>query len=326
MQALKILISLSRPRTCVIGFLAYVLGLQHADLPWSYNAYVGAVCIYIACACSNLGNTYSDRREDAANLPGRVAQMDRLGERNLLLALFGLQGFALVLAATAGWDQLLLIAITLAIVHAYSFPPLRLKARPFLGVLTFSQAVAFPFLVGRGADGFEATWHAPGETLRGLVFFAFLSLWFTAKGFFKNVPDYYGDKSAGLRTSATIFGSYRAAAKCALVLTILAYGAVVLPVALGLERQVLLVAVGWIPIAAINAVRLVRAPDSREANRVLARDMKISVGFIATLLLVFESGASTLLCIVLALAVLIFSDHLKLDSRTEHDKAPQLST
>ncbi len=31
----------------------------------------------------------------------------------------------------------------------------------------------------------------------------FLTLWFMAKGTFKNVPDYDGDLAAGVRTSAT---------------------------------------------------------------------------------------------------------------------------
>src|SRR6266536_669001 len=51
----------------------------------------------------------------------------------------------------------------------------------------------------------------------------FLFLWFVAKGMFKNVPDFYGDRTAGLRTSATVFPTWRSAAIACAAATITAY-------------------------------------------------------------------------------------------------------
>ena len=44
---------------------------------------------------------------------------------------------------------------------------------------------------------------AAWQSWRYLAMWFFLTLWFMAKGTFKNVPDYDGDLAAGIRTSAT---------------------------------------------------------------------------------------------------------------------------
>jgi 4-hydroxybenzoate polyprenyltransferase len=90
----------------------------------------------------------------------------------------------------------------------YSLEPLRLKARQILSMVSFSGAVLLP-----GVASWTLT-HDLKTTpmvliLLGYMFFTYCTM--------KNLPDYDGDKLAGLRTSATIFNTKQLASKVAAV-------------------------------------------------------------------------------------------------------------
>jgi 4-hydroxybenzoate polyprenyltransferase len=241
---------------------------------------------------------------------------------------------------TAIWLGLyfaIFMALAIVGLHQYSAPPVRSKGRPLLGLWVFAQTVVFPFLFGwttepgrmletliasigsalLGSDAPPAA--AAHASFRYLGMWFFLTVWFMAKGAFKNVPDFEGDRDAGVRTSATVCGSQRRAAIVAGLATVLAYLTLVPLVAFGLEAPRALFALLWLVPVAMNCRRLVRARDGRAANTVLRADMRLSTAFLATLLFLIAPSAPSLVMIGVAAAMLSISDLLGLDSRREVD-------
>jgi 4-hydroxybenzoate polyprenyltransferase len=337
LERLKILIMLGRPRTCAPGVLAYALGYSYTGAPFSHRMVLGALLAFGIGVSANLHNTSTDLDEDSRNLPGRVLLLAKLGQRPLL-ASTSLLAVSMMLGAIAlGTYFAVFMALALAGLHQYSAPPVRSKGRPILGLWVFAQAVVFPFLFGwTTAPGrmlqtlllamFAPLTGAPRpppieatQSFRYLAMWAFLTFWFMAKGLFKNVPDFAGDRAAGVRTSATVCGSRRTAALVAAWATVVAYGLIGVPVALGLEDPRVLLALVWIVPVGWNAVRLVRASDAAKANKVLKADMLLSIGFIGTLLLLVAPRHESLVVAIVAAVVLFGSDLLGLDSRRQSD-------
>jgi 4-hydroxybenzoate polyprenyltransferase len=229
------------------------------------------------------------------------------------------------------------MALALVGLHQYSAPPVRSKGRPLLGLWVFAQTVVFPFLFGwttepgrmletllasivsilRGSapPPAEAAW----QSWRYLGMWFFVTVWFMAKGAFKNVPDFDGDKAAGVRTSATVFGSRRTAALVTTAATVAAYLTLLPLVAMGLEKPRVLLALLWLVPITFNCVRLVQAADGRAANAVLKADMLLSTGFMASLLLLVAPGAQSAAMVLAAALLLLASDVLGLDSRRQAD-------
>jgi 4-hydroxybenzoate polyprenyltransferase len=147
----------------------------------------------------------------------------------------------------------------------------------------------------------------------------FVTVWFMAKGAFKNVPDFAGDRTAGVRTSATVWSSMRAAAWVAAGATVAAYLTLVPLVVLGLERPRVLVALFWLVPVTVNCVRLIRAEDGKAANAILRVDMLLSTSFMASLLLLVAPRAQSVAMVLTAALLLLVSDFLGVDSRREAD-------
>jgi 4-hydroxybenzoate polyprenyltransferase len=157
------------------------------------------------------------------------------------------------------------------------------------------------------------------QSWRYLGMWFFVTVWFMAKGAFKNVPDFDGDKAADVRTSATIFGTRRAAALVAANATAVAYLTLVPLVAWGLEKTRVLLALLWVVPVMANCVRLVSAEDGRAANGILRADMLLSTGFMASLLLLVSPRAQSVAMVMIAGLLLFGSDLFGLDSRREAD-------
>jgi 4-hydroxybenzoate polyprenyltransferase len=330
-----ILLMLGRPRTCVVGMLTFVLGMEYAGGGFTLPMVVGAILSTLGGFLANLGNTYTDLQEDCRNLPGRVLQLARFGYRRMFWTLAILNTAMLVTAALINLYCVAFMAVALVLVHEYSFGPLRAKDRPLVGLLVFAQVVSYPFLSAATIEPRADLLHALLPSLgllpaslspelahqahRLLGMWAFITLWFTAKGMFKNVPDYHGDRAAGLRTSATIFSSWRNAAVAATVATVLAYLSLGGLVALGLERPVLLLALLWLAPVTWNCLRLIRADGGASGNLYLKTDMILSVGFIASVLLLASPRWQSVAAIAVGGLIIFGSDLLRVDSRREAD-------
>jgi ubiquinone/menaquinone biosynthesis methyltransferase len=314
-EALRILIMLGRPRTCVPGLFAYGLGLAYAGPSSVPRTMLGGVLALLVGFSANLHNTYTDVEEDCRNLPGRMWLLYRFGRPRLCLVLVTVNVLMAAAALVYGVGFFVFVLIGLVGLHQYSFRPLRMKARPVLGLYVFAQAVVGPFLIGWfGALGDVRAPTGPVWAMLGFLFF-----WFVAKGFFKNVPDYDGDRAVGLRTSATVFPSRAAAARAAAAVTVLAYLALPLLVATGACPPRVLFAMPLTVAAASQALRLVRAADGAAANDVLRSDMVLSSVYLGLLLLLQDPTWTSAALVAVGIAVIGGTDLLAMDSRRPED-------
>jgi 4-hydroxybenzoate polyprenyltransferase len=337
LERLRILVMLARPRTCVPGLIAFALGYSYTGGSFSGRFVLGALLALSIGLSANLHNAAIDLHEDSRNLPGRVWLLAKLGHRPLLLACRAIAVLMVIGGIALGWYFTVFMALAVVGLHQYSAPPIRSKGRPILGVWVFAQAVVFPFLFGwttRPGRMLETLLVSLGahvgvgspppaaeawQSWRYLGMWAFLTFWFMAKGTFKNVPDYDGDRAAGVRTSATVHESRRAAAVAASIATVWAYVSLAGLWALGLEDARAVLSLLWLGPVALNCMRLVRSRDGAAANAVLRTDMLLSSGFIATLTLLIAPTATSFGTVGTAAVVFFASDLLGLDSRRQAD-------
>jgi len=336
-ERLRIWVMLGRPRTCVPNLLAYALGFSYTGAAASGRTFVGAL---LACAIgfsANVHNAAVELEEDSRNLPGRVLLIAKFGHARLLNCWRLLVTAMMTAAILLGGYFAIFMAIAIVGLHQYSAPPIRSKGRPILGLWVFAQTVVFPFLFGwttepgrmlenlilsvvaplRGEvpPAADVTW----QSYRYLAMWFFLTLWFMAKGAFKNVPDFDGDRAAGVRTSATVCGTRRRAAIVVTVATVTAYASLGVIVLAGLEAKTALFPLLWLVPVTANCIRLVRAGDASSSNTVLRTDMWLSAGFLASLLMSIAPTAESATMAVAAAVMLFGSDLLGLDSRRKAD-------
>jgi 4-hydroxybenzoate polyprenyltransferase/uncharacterized protein YndB with AHSA1/START domain len=334
LERARLVIMLGRPRTCVPGLVAYALGYSYTEGGRPWRMLLGALLAVSIGFSANLHNTATDLHEDSHNLPGRVFLLAQLGYRQLIAICRVIGALMLAGACALGWHFAVFMGLAVVGLHQYSAPPIRSKGRPFLGLWVFAQAVVFPFLFGWTTEpgrmlstlvfavatpfgGHREPAAATHQSFRYLGMWAFLTLWFMAKGTFKNVPDFDGDRAAGVRTSATVWSTRRVAALVATAATLLAYLSLSGLVALGLEKPRVLLSLVWLGPVAWNCVRLARANHGVPGNRILRADMLVSTGFIVTLLLLVAPGTTSLVVCAAGALVLFGSDLMGLDSRRE---------
>ena len=327
---------LARPRTAVPGLLTYGMGAAFAGASLSSRAGVAGALISILLALvTNLHNTLTDLREDVIGLPGRARLVRQVGFRRLMMTTWVLAGSMCVLAlALPLWAALFALLMVVGLFQ-YS-TGLRAKAHPLLGLFAFAQAVCGPFLLGAFlVPEATAAWVLPLAVARVIGFsypdpsqeavarsaaimLLFLGYWFTAKGCFKNLVDYDHEAAAGVRTSATIFRSRRAAGVPVLLLTGTSFLIPALLPAFAFRWQVGLASLLFIP-AMWNAARLFGASDLGAANRCLKTDMLISSSFAAVLLVSLFPTMANLVLVTVGAMILGMADLFDLDSRRNAD-------
>jgi 4-hydroxybenzoate polyprenyltransferase len=334
---IRAFIMLGRPRTCVPGLLCYNLGHYYMEAEFSPRMVLGSFLAFLIGFAANVQNAYSDVEEDSHNLPGRLYLVLQLGYRNLLRISLALAGLMLVGSAVIGINFFLFMVLAVCGSHLYSFGPDRAKERPILGLWVFSQAVAFPFVFGWATEP-DRLFHAGMSPLLWLLFgfplapdqaifqgfrylgmLIFITLWFMAKGTFKNVPDFYGDLAAGVRTSATVCGTWRNATTLVAAATVAAYLSLGVLVALGLESPRILISLVWLIPVSSNCFSLMAAREGSKGNLCLKRDMLLSSGFIATLLLLLDPRWQNWATVAVAALILFASDLFGIDSRRAQD-------
>jgi 4-hydroxybenzoate polyprenyltransferase len=341
-ERLRIFVMLGRPRTNVPNLLAYALGFSYTGAAASWRTLVGAL---LACSIgfsANVHNAAVELEEDSRNLPGRVLLIAKFGHRSLMNCWRVLVTVMMLSAIALGGYFTIFMALAIVGLHQYSAPPVRSKGRPILGLWVFAQTVVFPFLFGWTTEPgrmletlilsvvsrLNGEPHPPADaewqSYRYLAMWFFMTLWFMAKGAFKNVPDFDGDLAAGVRTSATECGTRRRAAIVVTAATIVAYSTLAGNVLLGLERTRVLLALLWLAPVAANCVRLIRANDGASANTILRVDMWLSTGFLTTLLLLVAPTAPSVVMALAAALMLFGTDLFGLDSRRVADFKPDV--
>ena len=225
------------------------------------------------------------------------------------------------------------------LMYQYSAQPIRAKDKPILGLLAFSQAVCVPYVLGILLEPMQTIpWLVPPALSSSLGFglpdpalksraiqacevLLLIAFWFVAKGTFKNLVDYAGDRACGLKTSASVFSSRRRAMIPVAVLTTIAYLAPLIFPALHFPGRIAWASL-WGPLAIFNAWRLARIEDPAATNSLLRVDMIISSGFAASLLLLLFPQLSSLVVVLVGAGIIVVSDFLRLDSRKTSDAVP----
>ena len=249
LEQAHIVLVLMRPRPCLVGLLAYALGAAYTGADLSLRVALSALLCYCSGLLANLENAYTDLEEDYRNLPGRVFLLTGIGLPRFRVLLVSFNLVMLILAATLDVYCFAFMCVGLLLVHQYSFPPLRAKSRPVVGILVFSSITIYTFSVGALAEPGAPFLHAIVDYLTGssmstlvervprfLAMAVFLFLWFSANALFKNIADFNGDQEVELRTSATVFSNPKRAAVACLCLSVASYGSLVIPVFAGLGK------------------------------------------------------------------------------------------
>ncbi|MEC3919976.1 UbiA family prenyltransferase [Nocardia sp. CDC160] len=298
--------------------LAFCLSCKLLGLPIDADVLIGLAITFLYSAAANLFNGYSDVAEDNENLPARLYLLGLYGRRRLLWSAYAVCALMLALAALVGPVFVVLTAMCVVIAHQYSLPPFRVKERPVASIALFALDVAFPFLmapaVAKHGPAVVGNWQFLGMA-------AYLFVWFAAKGLVKNLPDYHGDRKAGLTTSATINKTRLRAAVVAAAATVVVYLGPVFLVASGQFAMKYLLTLAWLPVVCVQAARMVLREDSQSANNMLRFDMVVSTGYLSTWVLVADPSVSSIGIVAGSLLVIFLMDALKLDTRRKKDVA-----
>ncbi|QNQ89806.1 hypothetical protein GP475_03435 [Corynebacterium poyangense] len=300
-----------------MGILAYGFGIELLGTHWRLAIIAGSMAMFIMPVVANLHNSYTDLEEDARNLPGRISLVYAVGVKNLKrMVRYGL-ALVVILCASIGWLAFILAVVGVLLLLSYSAPPLRLKARPFSGLLIFSLVIAYPFLIAVTAGETWAKWNSPLEEHRW-IWLAYLVLLFMAKGCVKNVPDYEGDMIASIRNSATRFGSIQKASMFAVCATWICYSLFPFVVFLTQAPANLYLAIPWVLVAMLHVARLLRSDSPAYLNSVLKWDMAVSVVFLAHLVVLVDLSTSGWTLALCCIFIIIFADAIGADSRANN--------
>jgi 4-hydroxybenzoate polyprenyltransferase len=321
---LKVIVMLGWPRTGINAVICYMLGVSFAghDKTSSWVIALGAVLYFVwASLLANLENHYADLQEDCHNVPGRVYLVAQVGYRNIFWYIVFLHVLLLLAAIPLGFPSFLFMLLALLVPHQYSFLPLRAKARSLWCPIIMAQLVVFPLVAGiiigqpHVLNFFDTSLPHDFDWKRALGMIVFVNLWFFAKGMFKNVPDFAGDKAAGLSTSATICGSRRNAAIVTTIAVIIAYGSLAALVILGLEERHLLLALLWTVPILWNCLCLIQTEDLVRNNRCCEFDSLSGAGFMASVLLLIFPTVVNIVAVAMVIVIVIGCEYWHLDAR-----------
>ncbi len=213
-HTLSLVFRLSRPRTWSFPTVSFLLGYV-LTAGWNVERLgLGLLIASLVTGATNIVNAHADRKEDVVNQPRRVFWLDQMGRKAAVGSIIVFYGVSAALSIYLGLAYMIVLAIGIFNSVFYSLPPLRFKSRPFPSLVSFSGAVGLAFLAGTSVTG-NISVMSPMLWLVTYFMFTY--------GTVKNLPDYWGDKKAGTKTTATVFSNIRSAVKFSTILLISPY-------------------------------------------------------------------------------------------------------
>jgi 4-hydroxybenzoate polyprenyltransferase len=300
------MVKLARPRTWFFIVMSYMIGWLLAGAVMSTNLFTGLVISLVGVVNVNLLNAYTDKEEDSVNLPHRVAMVDQVGDRNLITSIVALFGLSTLLALSMPFWYKVVYVVSVFDTVFYSLEPLRFKKRVVPSLVSFSGAVFLPAI---------GAWTLTNDLLSTPGIIYFLGYVFLTYCTLKNLPDYWGDKEAGLRTSATVFASPEDAARAAFALLLTPY-----PLLAGLtsfnvvEAKFGLLLV-LLPLVVYIGRGITSADTYDKYERLHTLGLVYVVAFLVITLLIISPAVETALMISGLLAIQSFILKAKIDSR-----------
>jgi len=305
-------LKLARPRTWSFATAMFVFAYASTGKVSAWRMALGILVAMLLTGTTNVFNAWTDRREDAVNLPHRGQMIATLGAGTLQGSV--VLGYLAVLTAgiLAGPTYALLVFLGTLDSIFYSWGP-RLKAHPIFSLLSFSGVVALAFISGWVMS-------EPFAAISPLIIL--LTYFFFAYGTIKNFPDAPGDKAAGVKTIYTVFSGRKAILIASallfspyLLLTLMLVGG-----QLGLEY---LLCYLFVPVLGLIIRKKLgdSTVEQREATHALGYFYQIS--FFLVTLTVYYARPGTVVAAILMFLLCVLSDYYKVDSRP-YDLRPGL--
>jgi len=311
----RLFVVMLRFRVAAMVWLFMLLGSAfHEGLggpAWSYV--VAALALGACYVAATALNDVADEALDRVNHPGGAGRPLISGDarpRELFVLAAAAGVAALTAGAAIGWRGTVLVAVSLAIAHAYSLPPLRFSYRTYLAPLVLGIGyVLVPYLLGVTVAG-----SSPGAS--DLPFVVGLYALFVARIVLKDFRDREGDALYGRPTLLLRFGKGPTCAVSALSLVIGVASLIsaipaLAPVLVGLGA-----AIGWM------LVTLRAAPQGRDEQVAIGIGARMGNGLLICVLawLVLTSAgapAGERLLFVLGLAGLFAASYASLVRRPD---------
>jgi len=306
----SILFRLSGPRTWIFPSFSFILGYAVGGGGQLSLTGIGIAVASLVTAATNIINAFADRKEDATNQPQRLFWLGQIGSRQITASLVILYSSAVALAVYLGPLFMLILGIGILNSIFYSLPPLRFKAKPFASLASFSGALGLPFLGGLGVGG----------SLDLLNPMLWLLTWFMfTYGTVKNLPDYFGDMKAGIRTSATLFKSVKRAVlfSCTLLSTPFIFLLALL--SFGLLAPIYIADFALIPLLAFVITEMLKAKDTAGLEKAHTLGFFYAISFLLFTLVLTSPTVQSLVMVLVAfiwtLTVAKVSVHSRVESR-----------
>jgi len=305
----SILFRLSGPRTWVFPSFSFILGYVVGGGGQLSQIGIGIAVASLVTAATNIVNAYADRKEDATNQPQRLFWLGQIGSRQITASLVVLYSGAAALAIYLG--PLFTLVLGFGILNSifYSLPPLRFKAKPFASLASFSGALGLPFLAGLSIRG----------SLDFLNPMLWLLTWFMfTYGTVKNLPDYFGDMKAGIRTSATIFKNVRKAVLFSATLLSTPFIFLVGLVALGFLGPIYIADLALVPLLIFILSEMLRAKDSAGLEKAHTLGFFYAISFLLFTLVLTSPTLQSLVMVLVAYFWALIDAKISVHSRVEY--------
>ena len=304
----QIVLRLSRPRTWTFAASSFILGYVLAGGSSLFQIALGLAVAGLVTAATNVVNAYADRKEDAVNQPRRVFWVEEIGYRGTLWSVIAFYSLSLLISLFLGpWFMVVLAAGIFNSIF-YSAKPFRFKARPLLSLVSFSGAVGLAFLSGVSVIG-------PVSLLSPV--FLLVTYFMLTYGTVKNLPDYSGDKKAGTRTSATIFGTMKGAVRFSGILLFTPYILLVSLVTLGFLSPIYLADLGLALILALIVAKMFKAKSSQELEKAHTIGFFYAISFILFTIVLASPTLASIIVILSAYLWTLIVSRVSMDSRVE---------
>ena len=305
----SILFRLSGPRTWVFPSFSFILGYAIGGGGQLSQIGIGIAVASLVTAATNIVNAYADRKEDATNQPQRLFWLGQIGSRQIATSLVVLYSGAAALAVYLG--PLFTLVLGFGILNSifYSLPPLRFKAKPFVSLVSFSGALGLPFLGGLSIRG----------SLDFLNPMLWLLTWFMfTYGTVKNLPDYFGDLKAGVRTSATIFKNVRKAVLFSATLLSTPFIFLVGLVAIGFLGPIYIADLALVPLLIFILSEMLRAKDSAGLEKAHTLGFFYAISFLLFTLVLTSPTLQSLVMVLVAYFWALVVAKISVHSRVEY--------
>jgi 4-hydroxybenzoate polyprenyltransferase len=307
-HVLQILFRLAGPRTWIFASTSFTLGYALSGGTGLLQIGIGVAIASLVTAATNIVNAYADRTEDVVNQPARVFWLDQVGSNGIRAAVVFLYGLSFALSIFL--SQLFIAILVIGVFNSifYSARPFRFKTHPLSALISFSAALALPFLGGLSVQG---TPDLNNPMLWLVTYFMF------TYGTVKNLPDYTGDKRAGVKTSATIFKNINNAILFAGTLLFTPYVLLISLVAFGLLEPIYLATLALLPLLGYVFYKMHLAKDSEHLERAHTLGYFYAITFVLFTLVLTTLTVTALVIVAVAYTWALFVSKTNLHSRVE---------